>query len=323
MRLAAFGRLALATLAALTIATPASAQFGGLKKKIKPAAAQPANAEGAAPEEQGGMIVLTADVVNQLLAGLKAGQVERQAASEADTPYGRHNRAETSYAEARVKCDAAQQVFYQRMAGNKKIADKYDGLIEKMVAAQNALDPKLTAVYQDSSMAMQDPSCVVKQPQEPGGDYYQAQREVDARAENLEVKASGFSRGEHAIVKERVLGILGGAPPAGGVSPSEKSAVSAKAAELKPLLGIREQPAVQAAKPEPAPTHTPTAAQPSPEMSAAASSRGDCMSNNVLKHQARIEALGKRAEAAEAAGDTPKLMAIADTMQQIQMAGCR
>jgi hypothetical protein len=40
------------------------------------------------------------------------------------------------------------------------------------------------------------------------------------------------------------------------------------------------------------------------------------------KNETKLEALGKRAEAAEAAGDTGKLMAIADTMQRLQMAGC-
>ncbi|MDQ3223188.1 MAG: hypothetical protein M3Q75_06925, partial [Gemmatimonadota bacterium] len=314
-RLAAISRLALATLATIAIATPASAQFGGLKKKIKPAAAQPANnTEGAAPEDQGGMIVLTKDVVNQLITGLKAGKVERQAASEADTPYGLHNRAETAYAEAKVKCEAAQQGFYHRMGGNKKIADKYDGLIEKMVAAQNALDAELTAVYQDSAAAMQDPSCIVKEPKQAGGDYHQAQREVDARAEKLEAEASGFSRSELAIVKERADAILRNVAPPGGASPAEKSAVAARSAELKPLLGIRDQPVATAAKPKPAPAPA-SAAAGHPQMSAAASSMGDCVGKNAMKHEARLEALGERAEAAEAAGDMPKLMAIADTLQ--------
>lgn len=105
----------------------------------------------------------------------------------------------------------------------------------------------------------------------------------------------------------------------------EKSAVAAKSAELKLLLGIRQQPAANAAKPapEPATTPAPAPAQPSPEMSAAASSMSACMSKNMQSHQAEIEALGKRAQAAQAAGNNQKLMAIADTLQRIQMAGCR
>jgi hypothetical protein len=44
---------------------------------------------------------------------------------------------------------------------------------------------------------------------------------------------------------------------------------------------------------------------------------------NIQAHQAELEALGHRAEAAKAAGDTGRMMAIVDTLQQIQMAGCR
>ncbi|MGZ8399201.1 MAG: hypothetical protein ACXWWN_09205, partial [Gemmatimonadales bacterium] len=60
-----------------------------------------------------------------------------------------------------------------------------------------------------------------------------------------------------------------------------------------------------------------------PQMSAAASSMSACMVNNIQKHEAKLEALGERLEAAEAADNMPKMMAIADTIQRIQMAGCR
>ena len=43
----------------------------------------------------------------------------------------------------------------------------------------------------------------------------------------------------------------------------------------------------------------------------------------MQNHQAEIEALGKRAQQAQEASDMERLMAIADTLQQIQMAGCR
>ena len=46
------------------------------------------------------------------------------------------------------------------------------------------------------------------------------------------------------------------------------------------------------------------------------------MSQNAQKHQKEIEALGQRAQAAQQTGSTAAMMAIADTLQQIQMAGC-
>jgi hypothetical protein len=326
-------RLAVATLVALAIATPASAQFGGLKKKIKAKAQQEAVskaagavaeplAEGAAPGDRGGMIVLTAEVVNQLLSGLKAGQAEREAAAREDTPFGRYQKAKAAYAVAKPKCEAAQQAFYQRAATNEKILNKYNGFNEKMLAAQEKGDLKRMAAYQDSALAMQDPSCIVKDPEQPKG-YYEAQRDLDSRAEKQEIRASGLAAGDLAMVKERATAILQGATPPGGASPMEESAVSAKSAELKPLLGIKDQPAARATKTKPAPAPTPAPAPAAPAMSAAASRMSACMAKNMESHEAEIEALGKSAEAAEAASDTLKLMAIAAKLQQIQMAGCQ
>jgi hypothetical protein len=320
-RLAFGARFAVIALVACAMATPATAQFGGLRKKIK----SPVKQETAsAPNNSGGMVVLTSDVVNQLMTGLEAGQAEREAATKEETPYGRYKRGQAAYEVAKPKCEAAQPGFYQRGAADSKMLDKYSALTEKMVAAQGKGDMKRMAIYQDSAMAMIDPSCVVKQPEQPK-DYYETERAVEARAEAKEIEASGFSQGEMAMLKERAIAILTNATPPGGASASEKSAVAAKSAELKPLLGIREAPPVHAAKPAPAPAPAPTPAanQPSPEMSARAASMSDCMMKNMQKHQPEIEALAERAEAAQKAGNQQKLMAIADTVQRLQMAGCR
>lgn len=354
-RLAALARLATITLVAMAVATPASAQFGGLKKKIKAKAVQEAVSEAspetavpddqdgevgattgqagtaaanpAAPdrEPEAGMIVLTKDVVGRLLAGLRAGKTVRDSAANEDTAHGRYNKAKAAYAMAKPKCEAAQLAFYQRAATNDKMLVKYNALNDKMIEAQNKGDTKLVAVYQDSALALQDPSCIVKEPSQIPNGYYVAERALETRAENQEMKASDFTRNELAVIKERTISILQGDTPPGGASAGEKSAVLAKKAELKPLLGVRDKPPAQAAKPAPAAasSSTPAPVQSSPDMSAATASMSDCMVKNTLKHEARLEALGKRAEAAEEANDTAKLMAIADTMQRIQMAGCR
>jgi hypothetical protein len=324
-RQGAFGpvRLVVASLIALAIATPASAQFGGLKKKVRKAAGaeqQEASASGEAPADaQGGTIVLTPDVLNQLLTGLRAGQAERDAAAKEDSPYGRYKKAEAAYAVAQPKCEAAQQTWPQRAAANQKMLDKYSALTEKMVAAQGKGDMKLMTIYQDSAMAMMDPSCVVKKPDQPK-EFYEAERASELRAEKAEVKASGLSGGELALVKERAIALLSGSTPA-DASGSEKSAVSARAAELKPLLGFKQPTPVRTAKATPAPAPAPAAANP--QMSAGTSDMSSCMTNNMQNHQAEIEALSKRAQAAQKAGDQTTMMAIADTLRQIQMAGCQ
>jgi hypothetical protein len=269
------------------------------------------------------MIVLTKDVVSQLLTGLKAGQAERDAAAKKDTPFGRYQKAKTAYTVAGPKCEKAQQAFFMRAESNKKLLNKWTAYNDKVTAAQEKGDLELALAYQDSALAVQDPSCIVKEPEQPKG-YYQAQRELDTRAEKLEAKASGFTPGEMAMIKERTTAILRGAPAPGGAAPEEKSAVSARAAELKPLLGVEDQPPAQAAKPaKPAPAPAPTPAPAYPEVSASTADLGACMAKNTQKHEAKLEALGTRAEAAEAAGDTQKLMALADTMLRLQMAGCQ
>lgn len=333
-RVTAIARFGLATLAALAIAAPASAQFGGLTKKLKPKSGQEggsrasgrgheAATEDAAAGAPGGTIVLTEDVVGQLLAGLKAGQAERAAAAKEDTPYGRFKTAEAAYAVAQPKCEAAQQTLAQR--ATPKMSEKMNALNQKMLDAQSKQDYKLMQIYQDSSMALVDPSCIVKRPEQPR-ELYQAQREVDVRAEKAEAKGSGLSAGELAMVKERTTAILNGSAPPGDASPTEKSAVSAKSAELKPLLGFPEEPThrsvITVERPVPTPAAPPATAADS-QMSAAASKMSDCMMKNLQSHQAEIEALGKRAQAAQAAKDQAKMMAIVDTVQRIQMAGCR
>jgi hypothetical protein len=47
-----------------------------------------------------------------------------------------------------------------------------------------------------------------------------------------------------------------------------------------------------------------------------------CMAANAQKHEEEIKALGERAQAAQQAGDIQTTMAIADSINQLQMAGC-
>jgi hypothetical protein len=49
---------------------------------------------------------------------------------------------------------------------------------------------------------------------------------------------------------------------------------------------------------------------------------GACMAKNVQAHQKELESLQKEAEAAQKAGDQSKLMAIAQQVQTIELAGC-
>jgi hypothetical protein len=335
----AIGRIVALLILAACLATPASAQFGGLKKKVKGDAAAKAAAEAGADAPaaatgpaatpagtpaggDGSIIVLTAEVVDRVLAGLKAGKADRALAAKEDTPYGRYNRDRAAYDAAVATCQAAQQPGIQRMVANQKMADKYSALLDKMLAAQGKQDQRAAAVYQDSALAMIDPSCSVHEPQQPQG-YYDMQREVDSRAEQAALKTMDLSATEYGQVSDRVIAILTGAPPPGGASPAEKAAVTAKGAELKSLLGLREaqEGRVSKSAPTPAPPPTP-AVDTAPAVPAGASAANECMVQNAQKHEAEIKALGDRGEAASNAGNTPLMMAIADSVNKIMMSGC-
>jgi hypothetical protein len=330
-RFLSFTRLLPAALLMLALATPAAAQFGGLKKKIKAAAGDEAKGEdstrgkdGAAPPAGGGggggVVALDDKVVGQLIAGLKAAQAEREAAKKEDNSYSRYHRDVAAYEAAKAKCQEAQGTFGTRAAADQKFAERYTGYTEKMLKAQQAGDNDLVQAWSDSALAMMDPSCLIKQPKQPD-DYYDAQREFDRRAEEQEIKGSGLSRSELAMAKERAYSILLDRMAPGDASASEKAAVNSRSAELKPLLGLEEAPPARAKKAAPAPAPAPTPAQPavSPEQSAMA----NCMAGNAQKHEKEIEALGQRAQAAQQANDMNKLMAIADSIQKLQMAGCQ
>src|SRR5215212_8568691 len=88
-------------------------------------------------------------------------------------------------------------------------------------------------------------------------------------------------------------------------SESEKKAVTAKKAELQPLLWPNEKPAVAAAKPAPQPAQAPAPAVPQvdPQTQAAANQMGACVAKNMEAHKSELESLQKQAEAAQKAGD--------------------
>jgi hypothetical protein len=325
----------------LALAAPAAAQFGGLKKKAQQAAGaeaakkagdSPAAQNGAAPApaEAGGgngaagqeAVVLDEKLVDQYIAGLKAGEAERETAKKESTPYGQYTRDAEAYKAAQARCDEAHQTFASRMLADEKLRERYNAYAEKMVQAQEKQDQKKVEAYADSSMAMMDPACVVKQPKQPD-DYYDAQRKIDSRAEEQALKTSKLSRSEFAMAQERAWMILQGQTPPGDASAGEKAAVNNRSAELKPLLGLEEKPAARAAKPAPAPAPPPPAASAPTGMSDDQSKMANCMAKNAQKHEKEIAALGERASAAAEANDMAKTMAIADTIRQLQSAGCQ
>jgi hypothetical protein len=340
------GRLVALVLVAVCLATPASAQFGGLKKKLKgdaaakaaekaggeagaeaPAGPAAATSPAAAPANasagsDGSIIVLTTDVVDRLMTGLRAGKAERLTAVKEDTPYGRYVRAQAASEAAKSKCAAAQQGWVARLSADEKLANKSQALLEKMTNAAAKRDTSRMRVYQDSMLTMIDASCTVHEPDRPN-DLYDMERAIDNRAEQTTLKAGNFTATEYGQVSDRVIAILSGATPPGDASPAEKAAVTAKGPELKTLLGLRDAQEGRIGKSAPAPAPAAvTDTAPPPALPAAASAATDCMARNAKKHEAEIQALGERGQAANNAGNTAAMMAIADTINRMTMAGC-
>lgn len=340
------GRVVALIVAVLLVATPASAQFGALKKKLKgqavekgvdkavdaaagdvPAAANAPTETGAAAGPAGGTLVLTPELLDRFMAGLKAREAERVAARKENTPYMNYLRAKAAYDTAKTKCQAAQQTGITKLAADEKKMAKYQAYMDKMVAAQQKQDPKSAAIYVDSAMGMIDQSCTVHEPVQPAN-LYDNQREVDDRAEQAALKTAGLSAREFGLTADAVTAILTGNAPATNTSPSEKAAVQAKSAELKDLMGLRAAQEERLSKPAPTPapavvdTAPPPTAVQGPAMPMGAAAISDCQVKNIEKHQKEIDALGDRGSAAQEAGDTALMMAIADTINRIRMAGC-
>jgi len=329
-------------LAALVLTAPVSAQFGAVKKKLKgdatakaaekageaagadAAKAGPTAAQGApVPTEQ--TLVLTPEVVDRLIAGLKAGQAEREKAKNEDTPYGRYHKAEAAYQVAKPKCDAAMQPGIMRIGADEKKNAKYQKYTEKMMEAGTRRDSTAQLAYHDSAMAMIDASCLVRQPTQ-SSDYYDQQRAIDNRAEQATLKASGFTGQELGRISERTIGILTDNGWVADASAGEKAAVKAKDPELKSLLGIREAQEQRVAKQAPAPAPaavTDTAPQPTVTPPSGAAMMNECQVKNVQAHEAEVKALGDRGAAAQQAGNTALMMAIADSINQIMYKGCK
>ena len=216
-------RLFLTVLLALGLSTPAAAQFKKLRDAVKnsdPKAAtsapkNPAQAEAVSAQSDGGMVVLTPEVVDNLLAGGRAEKVERDRAAQEDTPYGRHIRAKAAYEAAKTTCGAAQATWGQRAAADEALAARYSAAMDKAMAAQGKGDMVAYENGMYEALGVMDPSCAVRDPQQPA-DFYEAKRAVDERANQANKRATGLTDREYGMASDRAIAILTGTEVPGG-----------------------------------------------------------------------------------------------------------
>src|SRR6185295_13852562 len=146
----------------------------------------------------GGVVVLTPEVVDRLLLGAKAAKVEREKAEQEDTPYGQYHRAKAAYAVAQPKCSAAQMTWGQRAATDEKLMNRYTAAMDKAMAAQQKGDMVGYEARMYEALAIMDPSCGVREPKMPE-DYSDMQRAVEERANQAKRKATGFTDREEGL----------------------------------------------------------------------------------------------------------------------------
>jgi hypothetical protein len=190
-----------------------------------------------------------------------------------------------------------------------------------MLKASEKGDTGAQRAWGDSMSALIDPACTVKDPPQPN-DWYDQQRAVEEGAQKAELEASGLDPRESGQAKDRAIAIIQDAPPP-DVSPSEQQAVDKQEKELKDLMGLNPPPEARAPKPAPAPA---AAAAPPPAQAPGATpaqqAAADCMVKNSKKHEKELQRLAAKVQAASQANDMATVMALADSVNRLQTAGC-
>ncbi len=290
----------------LLSASSLAAQFGGLKKKAAKAVgaeagvtppATPAGKATPPPE-------VTPVIVDHYLAGIKAGEEQRAKIAQGNSPAGQYYAAVDAKKKHDKYCaeyQEKQMAEYQRMTGAMKYdsaalvmqkrdpscqtyaADPKEPSFEELSKAQGSQDSAAAAgagldVSQWAGLNEWIPMAV-----------YQM---VNSPDQNDQLLASNFSK-----------------------KPSEMAALRARKADLATALNIRGP---ERQKKE-APAAMTAPAAPAAGAAGAAGGQGDanCYSTEMQKNQPALEALGKRAEAAQKKGDNASMMAISDTIQQL------
>ena len=241
----------LAVVVALSASSAASAQFGGLKKKVKEKItgdAQPAPTTSASPTSSAGgdpnekarrdawqnPAPITSTAIDGFVKAIKAENAERAkyvASAPPTSAIGKWN----AYQQAKNKC-----------ARDEVLQDSAQVRIQrKMMAEASAGNTKNTDAYTDSimklSQAAQERSQRCSGLERPRftDDEWKEMRAQENKEEAAAAAAAGIDPFIYARLKERVIAYAlmpsGGKPS--GYAPAELAAIDARKAEIKPLLG--------------------------------------------------------------------------------------
>jgi hypothetical protein len=244
----------LAVVIALSAPATSSAQFGGLKKKIKDKiTGDPQPAPAAAPSTSTSTstgagnpdakarqdawqhpIAISSATLDAFVKAMKAENAERAkylASAPPTSGMGRWNtyQAEKAKCESdRGKSDSAKarldrQMMTEARAGKSDNIKKYTDSMMVLSTAEQARVQKCVSLARPTFT----------------DEDYKAAHEEEDREEAVGAAASGLSPFVYARLKERVIAytLLPKGWKPGGYSPDELSAIDARKAEIKPLLG--------------------------------------------------------------------------------------
>jgi hypothetical protein len=240
----------LAVVVALLAPAASSAQFGGLKKKVKdkisgdsqPAATAtaPTSSPTGDPDAKARQdawqhpIAISSSTLESFVKALKAENAERAkylASAPTTSAMGRWNAYHAAKAKCvsdRVKGDSSQARLQQKM-----MAEASAGHSENIQAYTDSMQAINTAEMERSTRCN-----ALARPTLTDEDYKAVHAEED-KEEAAAAAAAGISPFVYARLKERVIAytlLPTGWKPA-GYSPDELQAIDARRAEIRPLLG--------------------------------------------------------------------------------------
>ena len=274
-----------------------SAQFGGLKKKAAQVAGvetAPAKPAAAAPAPE-----VTPTIVDHYLAGLKARAEERERIAHGNTPAGKYYAAVAAKKSQDTKCRESMQYrsdTYLRLLNQQK----YDSA---------------TAWSE-----VPDTICVKVLPEPPEPDFEELSK-AKGSEDSAAAVAAGLQVTQWAQLEEWIPPMVTQMVQNPDQNTqtlasnyvrkvSEAEAIKARKDDLAKALGI----APRAKKPAPDSVAAPSGAAPT---------GGACLQTELAKQRPAMDRLSALAETADKKGDNHAMMAIADSINQINMAAMR
>lgn len=238
----------LAVVVALAAPAAASAQFGGLKKKLKDKItgdSQPTSTSSSASATSGGdpnakarqeawqhPIAISSSTLDAFVKGMKAENAAHSqyiASAPSTSAMGRWNACQTEKAKCetdRAKADSTQLRIQKQMMAEAS-AGKSEN-IQKYTDSMTALSK--------SEQVRQQRCSNLERPQFTQEDYNAVHAEED-KEEAAGAAAAGLSPFAYARLKERVIAYTLASRNPSGYSPEELQAMDARKAEIRPLLG--------------------------------------------------------------------------------------